>query len=174
VETGIQIQTSLDIFYKFMEEYLPVLQALQKADITYRVIGTWALKACFPIEMKHYQIHDCDLILLPSLENICRSIKILKQNNWVVTVWEQPVPADADATFFKGKFYIRGRQKSLVLDLIYECVIPWEDLVDIETLFLGIPLASVAHILALKRLKATEQKTLDAFQYLLNILGQGT
>jgi hypothetical protein len=155
-----------------MEEYLPILEELQNSNVTYKVIGTWALKAYYPKEMQDYSILDCDLVLFPSLENIYEAIKILTENNWTVTVWEQPIPLNAPHKFFEGKFYMRGKQKSLILDLIYECIIPWEDLYISENWISGIPLASISNILPLKKLKASEQNTLDDFRKLIKKIPQ--
>jgi hypothetical protein len=153
-----------------MKAYLPILQAMHTSGVAYRAIGTWALKAYFPTELQDYVLQDCDIAISPTIENIRKAIEVLEQNAWDVTVWDAPVPVGAGEAFFQGKYYIRGRQASLVLDLAHECVVDWAEVVTSPTLYEGVPLASILHILTMKRAKATEKGTLDAFQKLLDIL----
>ncbi|TAE11848.1 MAG: hypothetical protein EAZ95_13125 [Bacteroidetes bacterium] len=152
-----------------MTTYLPILQALQTSGVAYRVIGTWALKAYFPVPLQDYVLQDCDIAIAPDLANIRKAIEVLEQNAWRVTVWDEPVPTDVFDAFWVGKYYLRGRQASLVLDLAYECALAWDALATSPTWFEGVPLASIPNILALKRAKAIDKGNLEAFEKWLDI-----
>lgn len=107
--------------------------------------------------MKDYQLHDCDLVLDPAGENILEAIRILDEKGWNVTSWDEPVHADVEGSLLSGRFYLRARKADRVLDLTYECAIPWEEMKSGIVLDGGLPLASVAQIVTLKRLKAGEK-----------------
>ena len=147
-----------------MELYLPVLQKLTQSGVEYAAIGTWALKVYFPAQMRDYVLHDCDLVLAPSLENVQLASETLKEDGWEVKVWEEALPEDLTESFLKGKYYLRARKLDLALDLTYECRIPWEEMVQTSDPRMGVRLAAVAHILALKYQKMLEQGNEDAFK----------
>ncbi|HEX2900399.1 MAG TPA: hypothetical protein VHS96_11830, partial [Bacteroidia bacterium] len=93
-----------------MESYLPILHSLSALGVRFAVIGTWALRAYFPTEMKDYQLHDCDLVLDPAGENILEAIRILDEKGWNVTSWDEPVHADVEGSLLSGRFYLRARK----------------------------------------------------------------
>lgn len=170
VAVGILIHILLVTFFDKMEDYLSILQVLQREGVQYCVIGTWALKVYFPQEMKDYVLRDCDIVLSSSINNLHKAISVLKQENWQVTLWNEPIPLEANDTFFLGKYYIRAKKEDFVLDLTYEPKISWKELATSISYVLDIPLASIEHILILKRKKAIDAGTLDAFQNFLKRL----
>lgn len=137
-----------------MEAYLPVLRLLVEADVRLALIGTWALKAYFPDEMRDYVLRDCDAVLEPSLENVRRAIGTLLQAGWPPMLWGEPVDAQVGAERLQGKFYLRAERDELCLDLTYECPIGWGELVAGCEWRNGVPLAAANHIWHLKALKA--------------------
>ena len=139
-----------------MEAYLPILQSLSAAGIAYCTIGTWALRAYFPLEMQDYVLQDCDVLLEPGWENVRHAISVLQEKGWQVTVWEQDLDANVTAAFLQGKFYLRARLAALTLDLTYECAsIQWQAIEAEMAMWQRLPLASIRHIAVLKRLKST-------------------
>jgi hypothetical protein len=147
-----------------MESYLPILQNLTQHKVQYVVIGTWALKALFPKTMQHYEIHDCDIVLLPTHKNIRKAIEVITQARWQASVWNVLISSEVEAHFLVGKFYVRAQNENLVLDMTYECALNWDILTKDIILYHHIPLASIENILILKRLKAQENDTLPALE----------
>jgi hypothetical protein len=152
-----------------MESYFEILQQFSAARVEYCVIGTWALKAYFPKEMREYELHDCDLAIHPTVSNIQNAADILRLNGWELRIWGAEIPELISAELLTGKYYVRAQKAELTLDLSYalehpnwaqmsEGVVPWE----------GFSLAALRHIVMLK-LQKGKAEDLD----LLRQLGLG-
>jgi len=140
-----------------LEKYVSILRELSAKEIDYVTIGTWALKRLFPDRMQNYPIKDCDLIIRNDLTEIRKTILLLHNANWQVTVWESDVDELVEAEFLKGKFYLRAKKAQLTLDITYECpFISWQALSGEASTIEGCKIASLQHILHLKRLKGSE------------------
>lgn len=149
-----------------MEDYLPILRALHLANVSYAVIGTWALKAYFPDAMREYALHDCDLVLAPEQGNIGLAIAVLNAQGWEARVWGELIDQQVSSVEFEGKYYVRAQQGDLVLDLTYECMIDWDEMEANRGIWNGLWLASVTDLATLKRIKGTARDL-----ELLRILG---
>jgi hypothetical protein len=136
-----------------MENYLPILRSLHHHGVNFAAIGTWALKGYFPEKLQHYVLQDCDIVLAPEEKNIRLAISVLNANAWATTVWDQSMDAGTPSPEFVGKYYVRAKQKDLVLDLTYECLLDWQEIQASRQLRMGLPFASLAHIALLKRTK---------------------
>ena len=151
-----------------MEDYLPILRSLHHQGVNFAAIGTWALKGYFPEKLQHYVLQDCDIVLAPEEGNIRVAISVLNVNGWATTVWDESVDAGTPSLEFVGKYYVRAKQKDLVLDLTYECLLDWQEIQASRQMLMGLPFASLAHIALLKRTKGRANDI-----ELLHILGLG-
>lgn len=153
-----------------MEDYLPILNALAAAGVEHAMIGTAALKLHFPTKMADYALKDCDLVLAPDEKNVLLAIAVLRAEQWEVFSWEKPVFPNATMQELTGRFYLRATKGALMLDLTYECRIPWEEMVVGRLSHGGLQLASVNDILELKRQQGVEKGDLSAYQAMLDRL----
>ena len=127
--------------------YQHILHELVAANVEFCVIGTYGLRAQCPA-LTAYPVPDCDLMLPLLLENLTALVHCLQANNWMVTLWEQPVQLPLSAAELAGKYYLRARQAGAVLDCSYENDYQsWEEFTSQLHWHQGLPLASAAHIL---------------------------
>lgn len=153
-----------------MKEYISILQQLYRADVMYVAMGTWALKYYFTTQMKDYVLQDCDIVLAPTLNNLHKAIQVLQAENWETTVWNENIPLNAPQDFFQGKYYIRAKKGSLILDMTYEYAIDWETLWACAIETKQISIASVLHILMLKYEKIKEKEDITVYCALEKLL----
>ena len=156
-----------------MEDYLPILRSLADAGVEFAAIGTWAMKVYFPEKLTDYQLHDCDVVLAPDLENVRWAIHNLNESDWETRIWDERVDANVAPDFLLGKYYVRATQGKLTLDLTYECLIDWREMRPKISVRNGIPLAAIAHTLQLKRAKALLQGQETELEQWLADLGIG-
>ncbi len=147
-----------------MEAYLPILRSLRDAGVEYAAIGTWALKIMFRDKMPGYVLRDCDVVLAPNETNIMLAVRLLNAAGWATCLWGIPVNDATNFSEFAGKYYVRATQGELVLDLTYHCMIPWEAMWSQMQVASGVHVASLTHILSLKRYKAIESGTIEALE----------
>ena len=93
-----------------MENYFEILKTFEEEKIQYVAIGTWALKLVYPQTMRNYTINDCDLIIENDIQNIRKIIHVLKQKNWIVTVWEVEIDTTVKEDFLLNKYYLRAKK----------------------------------------------------------------
>lgn len=141
-----------------MKNYFEILNAFGNENIPYVAIGTWALKLAYPEKMNNYKINDCDIIVENDIRIIKKIIRILKAKNWITTVWEVEINDKVSEQFLLNKYYLRARQGVLTLDITYECpYIAWESLNTQKRIIKSFNLASLQHIIHLKRIKGTSK-----------------
>lgn len=145
-----------------MEDYLPILESLRQAGVAYAAIGTWALKVYFPEKMADYTLHDCDIVLAPTEDNVRLAIQVLQQQGWQTMVWGNAVDAGTDFAELAGKYYVRATSGEWVVDMTYECAIDWSAMAGELQFLHGLPVAALAHIFALKRRKEGHAGEADA------------
>lgn len=133
------------------DPYASLLQHLHAQGLPFAVIGTYALRAYYPAEMRDYALPDCDAVLPDTALN--SAISMLLHAGWQLSLWEEPVLGPVSAAEASGKFYLRARRDGHTLDLTYACPITWADMGPARVVADGIPYAALAHVVALKRLK---------------------
>lgn len=141
-----------------MEAYIPILEKLTNARINHLIIGTWALKYSYPEKMVRYQVTDCDILIENDLNQIRNCISQLMENDWVVTCWEEEVDDQVRREDLAGKFYLRATKPTMKLDITYECpFFEWQEMHNQKVVIDQLPMASLNHILSLKKIKGTDQ-----------------
>lgn len=138
--------------------YREILQQFSNNGVDYVAIGTWALKHAFPEKMKEYRIKDCDILIKLNISTIRTLIKILENNSWKVTLWEKAINEDIKIEDLNGKYYLRAKKDCCVMDITYESqYISWIDLLRESLQIENCTIASLHHILSLKKIKGTEK-----------------
>ncbi|GAA4023208.1 hypothetical protein GCM10022409_03790 [Hymenobacter glaciei] len=99
--------------------YLRTLHQLVAAGVPFGVWGTFALRQHCPT-LPRRLVADCDLLLPPDPAILNTLTNVLQAGGWRVTLWEWPVSPPLLATELRGKYYLRARQASAVLDCTYE------------------------------------------------------
>ena len=99
--------------------YLRTLHQLVAAHVPFGGLGTFALRQQCPA-LPRRLVADCDLLLPPYPDALNALTARLQAAGWRVTLWEQPVELPLRATDLAGKYYLRARQASAVLDCAYE------------------------------------------------------
>jgi hypothetical protein len=141
-----------------MKMYREILQQFSNNGVNYVAIGTWALKHAFPEKMKEYRVNDCDIFIKHNISTIRTLIKILDDNIWKVSLWEKVIDEDIKIEDLKGKYYLRAKKDDCVMDITYESqYISWIDLLRESSQIKNCTIASLHHILSLKRIKGTEK-----------------
>jgi hypothetical protein len=135
------------------DPYASTLRGLHAAGLPFVVIGTYALRAYYPEALSDYALPDCDLVIAP--DHLNPAIAFLLPRGWALHLWEAPVTGPLAPEEAAGKFYLRARKGGHTLDLTYECALPWPEILALSRVWLGIPLADLSHIQALKRLKGS-------------------
>lgn len=137
--------------------YLQTLQYLQAYGIHYCVMGTFGLglyNAVFPL----YPVTDCDLMMKNEAENLNKLAQALQELHWQLYLWEEPVSYPLPLEKLQGKYYIRARLQEAILDATYECeAISWSSFEEKLSFIKGIPVASIDHILYLKKRRNLEK-----------------
>lgn len=137
-----------------MSRYLPILRQLQGAKSPFIIIGTYALKYCYPDKMHDYAVSDCDLVIPDDLATIRTAIRVLRQAKWETTLWQETIDEEVQAASLSGKYYIRAKKEDLIIDLTFESpFISFEQLFERHQVQRGLICASLDDILYLKRIK---------------------
>ncbi|QHT67660.1 hypothetical protein GXP67_13985 [Rhodocytophaga rosea] len=137
--------------------YLQTLQQLQAAGIQYCVIGTFGL-GLYNADFLLYSVTDCDLIVKNEAENLNKLAKALQELHWQLYLWEEPVMYPLPLEELAGKYYIRARQQEAILDATYEYEsISWSTFEEQINYIEGIPVASMNHILYMKKRRNLEK-----------------
>lgn len=138
--------------------YESILQVISMHSIPYVVIGTWALKKYYPDQLHSYKIHDCDIHIRNSHEDVSRLIVLLKKYGWTVKLWGEEVVNTVSEKELKGKFYLRAEYEALQLDITFENdYMNWSELSTNSVMERDVTYASVETIMFLKRCKGTEK-----------------
>jgi hypothetical protein len=149
--------------------YLQTLQHLQASGVQYCVIGTFGL-GLYNTDFPLYPVTDCDLMVKNDAENLNKLAKVLQELHWQLYLWEEPVSYPLPLEKLPGKYYIRARQHEAILDATYESeAIPWTSFEEQINYIEGIPVASMEHILYLKKRRNLE-KDRQAVEHVLALL----
>jgi hypothetical protein len=151
--------------------YQEVLKSLLTNGLRFVVIGTYGLWLRLG-RFSNHRIKDCDLVIENSSPNIELFTKRMLELSWQVRLWNEPIGIPIDTSLLKGKYYLRATRDRLVIDATYECeYIEWEDISRHSSKFNSVPVASIEHILKLKRIRGgeTDWKIIEEIDsYLLN------
>jgi hypothetical protein len=137
--------------------YLQTLLQLQASGIHYCVMGTFGL-GLYNAEFPLYPVTDCDIMVRNEAENLNKLAKVLQELHWQLYLWEEPVSYPLPLEKLPGKYYIRASQQEAILDVTYECEsICWPSFEEKLSFIQGIPVASIDHILYLKKRRNREK-----------------
>jgi hypothetical protein len=91
-------------------------------------------------------------------ENLNKIAESLQELDWQLYLWEEPVSYPLPLEKLAGKYYIRAKQQEAILDATYECEsISWSAFKEQINYIEGIPVASLNHILHLKKCRNREK-----------------
>lgn len=138
------------------DAYLPTLHELQKLGIRFACIGTYGLylREELPAD---YVLHDVDLVIEADEAMIQKAFDYLQQNNWQLLIWDELIQQLPPLPVLLEKYYLRAKKEALTLDLVFGgMLLSNADLLARAEVIKGIPVASSADILALKRSRDSE------------------
>jgi hypothetical protein len=91
-------------------------------------------------------------------DNLNKLAKVLQELHWQLYLWEESVSYPLPLGNLAGKYYLRAKQRQAILDLTYECAaICWSECEERCSFIAGIPVASIDHILHLKKVRNGEK-----------------
>lgn len=135
-----------------LRDYLATLRDLAASGAPFVIIGSCALEL-HGVTLAELGPKDCDIAC--DAARMAPLVEALAAAGWDLRVWGEPLRRPLDPAQVAGKFYVRATRGACSLDLDHELPIPfaamWADHRD----HAGLPLASLAHIVALKRLRAS-------------------
>lgn len=99
--------------------YIQTLQDFSLEQVEYAVIGTFGL-LLHGFSADDYLVNDCDLILGEGEENLKRAWQIVNRVGWQTYLWEKRLHRFPPPQERKGKYYIRARKESAMMDLCFE------------------------------------------------------
>lgn len=138
------------------DTYLPTLHELQQLGIRFACIGTYGLYLRDELPAD-YVLHDVDLVIEADEVIIQKAFDYLQQDNWQLLIWDEPIQQLPALPVLLEKFYLRAKKEALTLDLIFGGMpLSNADLIARAEMIKGIPVASSADILALKRSRNSE------------------
>src|SRR6218665_2902700 len=101
-------------------------------------------------------VADCDLFLDPEPDNLQRWARFLVEDGWALAVWNVPVPLPLDLEALRGRYYVRARKDTGVMDGTYEHdTLSPRAVVAGARLLGGLPVMDLETLLALKRGRGT-------------------
>lgn len=137
--------------------YRQTLLHLQASGVYYCVIGSFGL-GLHNRDFLLYPVQDCDLLIRNQADNLNKLAKVLQELHWQLYLWEEPVSYPLPLENLPGKYYLRAKQRQAILDLTYECAsILWSACEGQVSFISGIPVASIDHILHLKKVRNREK-----------------
>lgn len=133
------------------DAYLPTLYDLQKLGLRFACIGTYGLHLRNQLPAG-YVLHDVDLVLETDEAMINKACAYLQKNHWQLLIWDEPIQQLPPFPQLIEKYYLRAKHGALTVDLIFGgMLLSNADLLARAEMIKGVPVASSADILALKR-----------------------
>jgi hypothetical protein len=152
------------------EIYLQTLHNLQAEGVQFCVIGTFGL-GLHDVIPSSYEIKDCDLAVKADSENLNHLARILETLQWQLYVWDEPVHYPLPLEKLWGKYYLRAVFRNMILDATYECAVSWPELKEQICYREELPVASIFHMLHMKKRRNTP-KDLHIVEQVLTLLNQ--
>jgi len=135
--------------------YLDVLHRLKAAGVAFALTGSLALRL-YMDALAGEPVPDCDLFLDPEPDNLQRWARFLVEDGWALAVWNVPVPLPLDLEALRGRYYVRARKDTGVMDGTYEHdTLSPRAVVAGARLLGGLPVMDLETLLALKRGRGT-------------------
>lgn len=149
------------------DAWLSTVQALCAAGVPLVVIGSWALQLHGRLPAG-YLVPDADLVLPAQQQALHAAARVLQTLGWQLWLWQQPLTAVPPLEQVLDAFYLRARREGQVIDLTFAGLQPdYPALAAQASLIQGIPVASLAQVLQLKRQRASERD-----RQLLQLVGE--
>ncbi|ATB33185.1 hypothetical protein [Melittangium boletus] len=135
--------------------YLDVLHRLKARGVSFALTGSFALRLSMDA-LAGEPVPDCDLFLDPEPDNLQRWARILVEDGWALAVWNVPVSLPLDLESLRGRYYVRARKDTAVMDGTYEHdTLSPREVVAGARLLGGLPVMDLETLLALKRERGT-------------------
>lgn len=146
--------------------YRRTLHRLASHHLPFCVIGSFALYLHDPA-LPRRLVHDCDLLLPddPALLNAVAGH--LQHAGWQLTLWEVPCRLPLTAAELAGKYYLRARLHTAVLDCSYANVqLSWAACLRHTQQQQGLPVLAPAEVLRAKMAlnRPQDQRILQFYQ----------
>ena len=143
--------------------YLPTLHRLGATGAPFVVIGSCAL------ELHGHALaglgpRDCDLAC--DLDRITPLLAALTAEDWDLRVWGEPLRRPFAREQLAGKFYARATADTRSLDLDFELALPFAALWADHVTLSGVPVAALAHVIALKQARGNPRDLAQLAQIL--------
>lgn len=133
-----------------LRDYLATLRDLAASGAPFVIIGSCALEL-HGVALAELGPKDCDVAC--DAARIAPLVEALAAAGWDLRVWGEPLRRPLDPAQIAGKFYVRATRGACSLDLDHELPVPFAAMWADHLVRDGLPLATLEHIVALKRLR---------------------
>lgn len=146
-----------------LARYLPTLRRLVATGAPFVVVGSCAL------ELHGHALaglgpRDCDLAC--DLDHIAPLLDALTADDWDLRVWDEPLRRPFAREQLAGKFYARATADTRSIDLDFELAVPFTALWAQRVELGGVPVAALAHVIAMKQARSSPRDLAQLAQVL--------